>query len=198
MRISGITYKHNKIEDQNTFNALPEQLQIFLEQINGVVAYKGGLHIRGCCHSPSWHSLDEAWTGKNAFWKHYPEILDTDIPFGQDCMGDQFLLRNDNVIKLFSETGELEELRVDFKNFLQKSEEDPLNFLGMHPLLNYEMEKGSLEPWQLLKASPPFCFQKPGVKLEAVSAEEQIAYLSKLYKEIKKSNGDDQIDFLVS
>ena len=61
----------------------------------------------------------------------YPAITDTDVPFAEDCVGDQFLLRNRNVIKLFSETGEVEEYGFGLATFLKNASENPVEFLGM-------------------------------------------------------------------
>ncbi|MFN6946362.1 MAG: SMI1/KNR4 family protein [Cytophagaceae bacterium] len=195
MKLQGIIYKHNDIEDTVTFNLLPEDLRKFLSLVNGFVAYKGALHIRGCCNEPTWHSINEVWTGKNAFWKHYPDILDTDIPFGQDCMGDQFILRNQKVIKLYAETGVVEDLDKNFTEFLDEIENDPINALGMHPLIHYEMENLPLAPGQIIQANPPFCMQKPGIKLKAVEINQQIENLASLSKTIRMNQDEDE-DYL--
>src|SRR5687768_15905260 len=99
MKLLGITYKGPEIDDFGTFNSLPIELKGLLKQANGIVAFKGGLHIRGCCSDPGWNSINEVWTGKSAFWKHYPDVLDIDVPFAQDCMGDQFFIRSHKIIK---------------------------------------------------------------------------------------------------
>lgn len=198
MKLIGITYKGPEIDDLGTFNSLPEDLKVFLKQVNGIIAFKGGLHIRGCCIAPTWHSINEYWTGKSAFWKHYPDVLDIDVPFAEDCMGDQFLVRGNKVVKLNAETGEVDELQLTLFNFFEEMEKDPITFLAMHPLIQFEMEGGSLEPGELLSAYPPFCLNQTGeVNLKKMSATERINELSTLSKKIRGMQDGDEVQFIV-
>lgn len=198
MKLLGVTYKNTEIDDQDTYTKLPPILQQFLKEVNGIIAYKGGLHFRGACKAPSWHSINEVWTGKHAFWKFYPDILDIDIPFAEDCMGDQYLLRNNKVIKLYAETGEVEFLNLEFVEFLNEIEKDPVNFLGMHPLIQFEMDGGKLEPGQLLHAYPPFCMKQAiDVVIKSIPAEEQLEFLAKLSRQMRSMEDGDQVQFIV-
>lgn len=199
MKLQGITYKNQTIDDESTFRQLPEILQRFLKQLNGVVAFKGGLHIRGCTSNPSWHSINHVWSGKLAFWKHYPDILDTDVPFGQDCMGDQFLLRGEKVIKLYAETGDVQDLNLNFVAFLDEIENDPVEFLGMFPLVHFEMDGKELQPGQLLQADPPLSLNPSGnnIFLKAIPVEEQLLFLSEFYKRRKRTEEGNDFVFLV-
>jgi len=199
MKLIGITYKNTVIDDEVTFRALPEVLQKFLNQVNGIIAYKGGIHFRGCCIEPKWHSIQEAWTGKWAFWKNYPDVLDIDIPFAQDCMGDQYLLRGNKVIKLSTETGEIDFLNLDFIGFLDEIEKDPMSFLSMQPLVQFEMEGKQLEPGKLLSAYPPFCLNNSGlgVTLSDVPVEERLNFLADLSKKVRNMNDGEDVQFIV-
>jgi hypothetical protein len=188
MRLIGLTYKNDKIDDEETFRKLPSFLQEILKQANGLIAYKGGLHIRGCCIEPQWHSIREVWEGKFALWTHYPELLDIDIPFAQDCMGDQFLLQNEKVIKLFTETGEVEFPDLTLKEFFAEIEKDPFTFLGLQPLAQFDMEGGKLEAGQLLHSYPPFSANPGGeeITLKALDVSERLHFLFDLYKKMRR------------
>lgn len=179
MKLLGVTYKNNEIEDQATFKMLPEDLKAFLSTVNGFVALKGGLHLRGCVHEPKWHSIDEAWTGKLAFWKYYPDLLDTDVPFAQDCMGDQFLLRGKKIIRLYPDTGEIEELEINILDFFEAVESDPVSLLGMHPLIQYEMDGNSLQPGYLLNAVQG---HSEGIMIKSIPIEEKLQNLINIYR----------------
>lgn len=185
MKLPGVTYKHSDIDDQDTFSVTPSRFQDFLRQTNGIVAFKGGLHIRGCCHEPSWHSIDYYISGQPAFWKTYPDLLDIDIPFAQDCLGDQFFFRGEKVFKLNLETGEPTFYDYDFYGFLEATNDNPIEFLGMYPLVQFEMDGKELLPGQLLQAYPPLLLNIPGgiISLEAVPANDQILFLQNLYKQ---------------
>lgn len=184
--MKGILYTGGELTDLVTFARLPVYLQTFLREQNGVVAYFGGLHIRGCVAEPTWHSLNVAWHGEAAFWRTYDEVLEADIPFGQDCVGNQFLLRGDAVFLLDTETGELADLEVDFKHFLFGAEKYPLDALGMEPLRGFQQQGGVLRPGQLLSVYPPVCIAtkaKPKVQPQPVA--ERINWLADFYRQIK-------------
>jgi hypothetical protein len=196
MNILGITYKGPEIDDLGSFNSLPVELKGLLKQANGLIAYKGALHIRGCCFEPAWHSINEVWTGKLAFWKNYPDVLDIDVPFGQDCMGDQFLIRGHKILKLNCETGEVKEIAVNLVEFFDEIEKDPITFLGMHPIVQFEAEGKTLEPGYLLSAYPPFCFNQPdAIAITEMPVMERLAALAQLSKTVRKMREEDGDDF---
>ncbi|MCB2379090.1 SMI1/KNR4 family protein [Hymenobacter sp. BT635] len=185
--MKGILYTGGELTDLVSFARLPSYLQAFLREQNGVVAYFGGLHIRGCVSEPAWHALHPVWQGDTAFWRTYEAVLETDIPFAQDCVGNQFLLRGDAVLFLDTETGELADLEVDFKHFLFGIEKFPLDALGMEPLRGFQQRGGALQPGQLLSLYPPVCIasaaNKPRLKLQPVA--ERLAWLADFYRQIK-------------
>src|SRR5581483_2945881 len=93
--------------DDNTVLArLPRDYTDFLQSINGCVVFGGGLHIRGASANPNWHSLRQVWIGEDRLSRLYPGVNADDVPFAQDCFGDQFLLRSGSVMRLHGETGE--------------------------------------------------------------------------------------------
>ncbi|QNH60966.1 SMI1/KNR4 family protein [Hymenobacter sediminicola] len=186
--MKGILYKGSELTDLVSFARLPSYLQAFLREQNGIVAYFGGLHIRGCVSDLSWHSLAEAWQGEQAFWRTYAIVQETDIPFAQDCAGNQFLLRGDAVLWLDTETGELADLEVDFKHFLFGAEKFPVDALGMEPLRAFQQNGGVLRPGQLLSVYPPFCMATDGQQtpsFKAIGATERLAWLADFYRQIK-------------
>ena len=128
MEFKGITYVGEEVSDKETLEALPAELKSFYEEINGLVAYQGGLHIRGCVVTPEWHSLAHVWKGEHALWKIFSDLNESDIPFAQDCMGDQFVLRLGTVWLLSMDTGELDDLEIEFYDFLEDAIEDPVEF----------------------------------------------------------------------
>jgi len=166
-------------------DALPPELVALLHWKNGFVAFRGGLHVRGWCSDPEWHSLPRCWSGKNKLSSMYPVVSETDIPFGQDCMADQFLLRGGQVMRLSSELGEIKELGLGLLEFLELACTDPVSYLSLEPLLAYESSTGQLRPGRLLMAVPPFCL-KSGRKSEIRSAQigDLMAYLSGLASQI--------------
>ena len=186
--MKGIIYTGGELTDLVTLARLPVYLQAFLREQNGVVAYFGGLHIRGCVAAPGWHSLASVWQGERALWRTYRELKKSDIPFAQDCAGNQFLLRGDAVLFLDTETGELADLEVDFKHFLFGAEKFPLDALGMEPLRAFQLAGGVLRPGELLSLYPPLCIapknqSKPSAK--AVSVTERLAWLARFHEQIK-------------
>lgn len=195
--MKGIIYTGGELTDLVSFAQLPTYLQAFLREQNGVVAYFGGLHVRGCVAAPTWHALAEAWQGENAFWRTYDTVLETDVPFAQDCVGNQFLLRGDAVLFLDTETGELADLEVDFKHFLFGAEKFPVEALGLEPLRDFQRAGGVLAPGQLLSVSPPVCIRTATEKTQLIArpAAERLAWLTAFYRQIKDLPDGQQIRF---
>ena len=57
MEFPGLTYRGAALDDVDILDRLPMDLQQLLAQRNGFVAFRGGLHVRGACVEPRWHSL---------------------------------------------------------------------------------------------------------------------------------------------
>ena len=182
-----LTFVGTALGEAALLSALPRAYCDLLRAQNGFIACNGGLHIRGLCDAPAWHSLQQVWTGDWALAKLYPSVDERDIPFGQDCVGDQFLLRDEVVYRLWAETGEFESLDCEFSAFLAQAAADPVAYLSLQPLLQYQAEGGSLQPGQLLSVYPPFCTQEAaaGVSLRGISVGERISWLADFAAQIK-------------
>lgn len=186
MNLPGTTFVGPPLRGAAALNALPAPLADVLSDVNGIVAFEGGLHLRGMCDSPSWHSLDEVWKGDRAFQFRYDGVEEWDLPFAQDAVGDQWLLRDEQVIHLAAETGEIEPLHQTLPEFLDAARADSVASLGLHPLLQFQRDGGTLLPGQLLSVYPPFCTVEAadGVSLAAVPAEERLDFLADLSRQL--------------
>src|SRR5260221_7066003 len=102
------SYAGSDITDTEILQELPEDYLQLLNQVNGFILFNGGLHVRGAVMSPEWHSLRKAWIGEPSLHQLFAAVEEADLPFGQDCFGDQFLLRAGIVHKLHAEVGEVE------------------------------------------------------------------------------------------
>ncbi len=201
MRPDDITWAGPPIHDEALFAALPADLAVLLRAVNGFILFNGGLHVRGACHGPPWHSLRHAWHGKAAFHRLYSELRPEDVPFAEDCRGDQFLLREGRVIRLAAETGEVEALGVDLAGFLAAAEgDDEDDLLSIRVLRAFQADGGSLEPGHLISAYPPFCTKEAedGVTLAAVPAEERYAFLADLAAQVRAVGDGGTIDVEVT
>ncbi len=150
MVLTGVTFLGPETHDSRTLDRLPPQLRELLTEVNGFVAYRGGLHLRGACDMPSWHSIDAVWRGVFALHGLYDVVRPTDIPFAQDFRGDQFLLRDGQVWRLDTTTGELTDLDVDLDGFLAAARCDPVDFLGLQTLRGFLDGGGLLRPGHVL------------------------------------------------
>jgi hypothetical protein len=180
--MEGIIYQGPALDDLEILEKLPEDLREMLLHVNGLIAFDGGLHLRGACLEPSWHSLRGAWFGANAVHKHYRSVGPDWVPFAQDCMGDQFLLCDGKVLKLLAETGDIDELGYGLAEFFDGSIADPVDFLTLQPLLQFQSEGNFLSPGELIMAYPPFCTEQAaqGVALMAAPALELLKFHSTL------------------
>ncbi|GAB3824143.1 SMI1/KNR4 family protein [Hymenobacter jeollabukensis] len=190
-----ITYIGAPVSDAATFKLLPFDMQSFMLQNNGLIAYYGALHIRGCCQEPLWHSIRETWDGPNAFWRNYRNVKRSDLPFAEDAVGNQFLLRRGEVIFLDAETGEIQPLGVNFTGFIEGVQRFPDKALDLGPVGQF-MEYGALlQPGELLAIYPPVCVKSDdeSFELTRMPTEVRLHSLAHLYKQIIKLKPGQQI-----
>jgi hypothetical protein len=181
-----VIYTGPTFSDREILRVIPAELASVLVVDNGVVAYSGGFHIRGACSDPQWHSLRSAWSGPHALSKHYDAVRATDVPFAQDALGDQYLLRDDVVHHLNTETGELASRRVALALFLQGVRADPVGTLSLEPLLAFEADGGVLQPGQLLSVYPPYCVNTETRRsFRAVAALDRLGFLASLARQMQ-------------
>jgi hypothetical protein len=199
MKLDNVTYTGPALDDPELLDQLPKGLVALLQQTNGYIQHGGGVHVRGACSAPAWHSLREAWLGAHAFHRLYPDMKPEDVPFAEDCLGDQFFLRAGEVWRLFAETGEVESLEVSFKEFMAEAANDPVESLGLEPLLQFQKDGGKLEPGQLLAAYPPFCTEEAedGVTVSAMSSEERHRFLAEFAAKLRDLPDGEQLDIQV-
>ncbi len=174
------------IDDPEILELVPIALREFLTRCNGYVAFHGGLHMRGACRSPVWHSLRHWWLGAGALHALFPSVDPSDVPFAEDGLGDQYLLRDGLVHRLSAEVGELECLEVDLEDFDAAVRADPIDYLSLEPLEEFRAGGGVLEPGQLLSVFPPFVLKESaaGVSYRAIATEDRIRFLADFARQI--------------
>lgn len=183
IEFKGITFINHAITDQETYDSLPADLQEFFANLNGVVAYNGGFQMRGCISDPEYLSLFEAWKGEKAFYKTYSQLSKEDIPFAQDCMGDQFVYRSGSVWHLLTETGDLDDLELDFEEFIDEVTEDPIEFLALYPLIDFLEQGHQLHPGELLHPNIPFSQEtNEEYQLSTKPVAQRLAWLKEFYQ----------------
>jgi hypothetical protein len=100
MELDHVTFVGPPIDDREILAKILANLAGLLEQLTGFIQFHGGLLVWGACRQPSCHSLRDAWFGAHAFHNLYPAIHLKYIPFAEDCLGDQFILRDERVLRL--------------------------------------------------------------------------------------------------
>lgn len=196
MQLVNVTYEGPASDDPGVLDVLPPDLRNLLEQINGFIQFDGGLHVRGACKEPGWHSIGEAMTGEYAFHERYPGVLHTDVPFAQDAIGDQYLLRDGMVHWLYAETGDVESLRTSLIEFLEAAQANPDAYLGLQLLRQFLAGGGTLQPGELLHVYPPLCTveAKSGVTVTAVPAGERLKFLAEFAARVRDVSEGGQIE----
>ncbi len=187
MDFEQVIYRGAAIDDADILERLSPAHRALLTHLNGVVAFGGGLHIRGACREPAWHSIRTAWDGPLALHTLFRAVRRSDVPFAEDVVGDQFLLRDGVVQRLEGETGEMVSLDLELNEFLEACRADPIGFLQLAPLQRFVRDGGRLGPGQLLAVYPPFCTEesRAGVSLRAISAAERIGWLADFTAQIQ-------------
>lgn len=180
------SFSNPPIDDLRLLSRLPEEIANALRNQNGFIVEGGGFHMRGACLNPLWHSLRAAWEGESALSRLYPSVTDTDIPFGEDCFGDQYLLREERVTRLIGETGEIEDSGTNWAEFLAHVEAEPIEFLQLQQLCRFQQEGGVLKPGYLLSLYPPFIAEEcVNPSLRPAPALELRSYLADFASQIK-------------
>lgn len=195
--LTHVTYQGPAVADEEMLGALPEELTALLCQINGFILLDGGFHVRGACSSPEWHSLRAIWRGKDALHRRYRNVGESDIPFAQEATGDQFLLRSGSVVRLWSETGEIEDLSRNLFAFLDSVQRDPVKALSLEPFMEFRHQGGTLRPGQLLSVVPPFCMTESGkgVSYRAIAAHDRLGFLAALASQLEGNPDGTEIRF---
>ena len=175
--------------DELLLQTLPAELAAVLRQENGFIAFNGGLHVRGLCAEPAWHSLLVAMQGHTAIHELFVSVRPTDIPFGEDCVGDQFILREGGVFILDGEQDRLQSTGLSLDAFFAEAARDPVNFLAMDPLLRLRREGRDLDAGTLVNVHPPFVFDYRGERtVKAVPAPDRLSFLSALAHRVQAGN----------
>lgn len=197
MDLSGVTYIGPEMVDPAILDQLPTNLGSLLKQINGFILYGGALHVRGLCNSPTWHSLEAAWHGKDAFHRIYPSVEAKWIPFAEDCVGDQFFLTEGTILRLEAETGVVHATDMKLRQFLEAVEADPVVTLNAGPLVRFRKEKGELPEGQLILAYPPFCAKESadGVSLTAMDCMKVYQFHADLARQLPPDGSKARFSF---
>lgn len=183
------TWEGGDSDDKELLDELPDYLRTVITH-NGFILHHGAIHFRGCVKEPAWHSLREAWRGANAFHRLYPGVLEADVPFAQDQIGDQYLLRDKEVFRLDAETGDVTRFEADLESFLSGIANNIAEYLNVG--LDHQLQPGCL-----LHAHPPFCLAESGqgASLRPVPANELILFHADLARQIREVPDGGKIQF---
>ncbi|EHI9243114.1 hypothetical protein J9100_004467, partial [Vibrio vulnificus] len=142
------------------------------------ILYSGGLQVRSHDAQERLLNVNTFLEGEFAFHNLYREVKASDFPIAQDCFGDQFLIRDNLVVKLNAETGEIDEFGCTWEQFLAWVDEDPIERLNIPSDL--ELKVG-----QLLFAYPPFCtIEGSNASIKAIDGIELISFHADFARQI--------------
>lgn len=155
MKLKDITWEAGGSTDGVLLTFLPDELRELIEPTGGFIIHHGAIHFRGCTFEPEWNALRPIYHGEQSLKTLYPAVDVDDIPFAQDQVGDQYLLRDVEVMHLNAETGEISRFAKCLAEFIDGIQED------IEDYLNVSLHR-RLEPGMALQASPPFCVKESG------------------------------------
>ncbi|EGR0148808.1 MULTISPECIES: hypothetical protein [Vibrio] len=142
------------------------------------ILYSGGLQIRSKDAQERLLNVDTFLDGELAFHNLYREVKASDFPIAQDCFGDQFFIRDNLVVKLNAETGEIDEFGCTWEQFLAWVDENPIERLSIPNDLD-------LQAGQLLFAYPPFCTAEGNnASIKAIDGVELIRFHADFAKQV--------------
>ena len=181
-----LTYSGAPLDDPDILDRVPVPLAAALRVRNGCIAYLGGLHVRGACREPAWHSLRQAWEGPDALHALFDEVRQSDVPFAEDAFGDQLLVRDGGVIRLSGELGEMEDVTESLEAFFARLHADAEQLLDYEPLMDLRRRGGELRPGQLLAVYPPFVLSADGATrdIRPIDALDRRRFLADLARQL--------------
>ena len=199
MDLPGLTYRGAAIDDVEILERLPVDLQQLIAQRNGFVAFRGGLHVRGACTAPEWHSLRRVMEGPESFGARFQAIRPDDVPFAQDVFGDQFVLRDGKVWKLDGYTDRLDPVADGLVDFFGAVQRDPIALLSLGHLAQFEAGGETLRPGELLMEWPPFVVDesKKGVTLRRIPVAERLEFLADIARQLRGVADGARVEFKI-
>jgi hypothetical protein len=200
MLFERLTYAGPPIDDPGLLDELPRDLRSLLRQANGFVAYGGALHVRGACLAPDWHALRTAWQGAAAIASCYRSVFTADVPFAQDALGDQYLLRDGAVWHLKAEIDESELFADSLPEFLEQVSAAPLDYLVLGPLQDFWDQDGHLQPGELLSVYPPLIMRaNPSTySYRAIPAADRLAFLASFAAQVRDLPDGTSVKFVIN
>lgn len=139
------------IDDPEILEHLAGPLRALVELRNGFVLDRGALHVRGACRQPAWHSLRWAWQAVAQRAEREPALGRGDVPFAEDALGRQYLLRDHDVLRFAPEHGVVSALGVSLGGFLRDAERSPVELLDLVEWEAFEADGGVLRPGEILE-----------------------------------------------
>ena len=167
-------------------SALRPYLRDLLLDMNGFITFDGAFHVRGVCERPDWHSLHAAWESDAALHRLFSTLVTTDIPFAQDAIGNQFIIRENVIYRMEGETGTIECLDLPPEEFMEAVADQPTGYLPIDLVEQLRQSGGHLAPGELLSVYPPLCSRESsrGVSLRPIPARERLSFLSDFARQI--------------
>ena len=200
LKIPEVTFVGPPVDDIVLAELVPIDIFAVLVDINGFVAFDGAFHFRGISSMPEWHSLALAWTSTTALHTLYSALLPSDVPFAQDALGNQFVLRGDQVSLLDGETGELEPLHMTVQDLFGSTLNSPGDILPTNIVKSFQDTGGALLPGELPSVYPPFCTKDSaaGVSVKAIAAQERIRFLAHFAAQIAQFDDGARIEIITN
>jgi len=199
MDLPGLTYRGAAIDDVDIIDRLPMDLQQLLAQRNGFVAFRGGLHVRGACTTPAWHSLRAVMEGPESFAERYRVVKRGDVPFAQNVFGDQFILRGNAVQRLDAYADTLAPIAADLTGFFALVQQDPIETLALGHLAQFEGSGETLRPGELLMEWPPFVVEgsEKGVTLRRIPVADRLEFLADIARQLRGVADGTKVEFKI-
>ena len=185
------------IDDRALLARLPSDYTEIREQVNGFIACHGGLHVRGVCNEPSWHSIAVVWTGELALHELYPDVESSDIPFAEDIFSNQFLLRAGEVCQLDAGQESPQRLGYGLEEFLRLASSDPHEFLCVGAIERVRAEGRELLPHQGVSVYPPFIIKADSYSFRPVPRLELIGFYADIVRQLRDLPDGTEVEFRI-
>lgn len=173
-----------------------DELLALLRERNGFYAFESALHVFPATTKAGLMDLEQ-WNSDELWRSTYGAMVDRCVFFAEDVFGCPFAIRDDKVLSMDPENGELEEIGDDLESFASHILADFEVATGQPLAHEWQTMRGPLAPGRRLFPGIPFVLDGPYEveNLRDVDAAQAMRFRGKLAVQLKNVPPGAKVEF---